>query len=104
MIDETFINAFHMMWDDFPGPVRLIHKNRTILASNEIARNLGFNDGVECSTIGPPAIHRGCKANIALSTKTSQVSKSEGGKLRYWIPVKDCDDLYIHFTIDSNVE
>jgi hypothetical protein len=101
MIDKKIIEAFHMMWDSFPGSVRLIHKNRTVLASNEIAHNIGFEEGVTCIKVGPPEIHRGCKANISLSTKTPQVSKSGEGKLRYWIPVKDCDDVYIHFTIDT---
>lgn len=102
MIDDKIIEAFYMMWDSFPGSVRLIHKNHTVLAANEIARKAGFDVGVICSKVGVPELHRGCKANLVLSTKKAQSTKSEEGKIRYWIPVKDCDDVYVHFTIDTN--
>jgi len=42
MVDEKIIEAFHMMWDNFPGAVRLIH-------------------------------------------------------------IKDCDEVYVHLTIDTNM-
>lgn len=103
MVNEKVIEAFHMMWDSFPGAVRLIHKNRTILAANELARKLGFEEGVVCIKVGAPEAHKGCKANAALATKTAQTATSGGGKIRYWLPVKDCDDVYVHFTIDTNV-
>lgn len=35
MVDEKVIEAFYMMWDSFPGNVRLIHKNKTVLAANK---------------------------------------------------------------------
>lgn len=63
MIDEKIIEDFYMMWNDFPDSVRLIHRNRTILAANESARNMGFEVAVECFRIGAPESHRGCKAN-----------------------------------------
>ena len=103
MVDEKIIEAFHMMWDNFPGSVRLIHKNRTVLAVNEIARSMGFEVGVACIKIGPPESHKDCKANLALSTKAGQVLKSGEGKFRYWLPVKDCDEVYVHLTIDTNM-
>ena len=31
-----------------------------------------------------------------------RVNKSEGGKIRYWLPVKDCNDIYVHITLDTN--
>jgi len=42
-------------------------------------------------------------ANEALITKKGQSIKSEEGKIRYWLPVKDCDDIYVHITLDANV-
>jgi len=102
MVDEKIIEAFYMMWDSFPGAARLIHKNHTILAANEIARKAGFDVGVICSRVGATELHRGCKANLALSTKIGQAVKSEEGKIRYWLPVKDCDDVYVHITMDIN--
>lgn len=102
MVDEKIIEAFHMMWDGFPGAVRLIHKSRTVLAVNEVGRNMGFEVGVACIKIGQPEAHRGCKADLALSSKKAQSGKFGEGKIRCWVPVKDCDDVYVHFTIDTN--
>ncbi|AJQ26175.1 hypothetical protein [Pelosinus fermentans] len=102
MVDEKIIEAFYMMWDSFPGSVRLIHKNHTVLAVNEIARNVGFDIGTICFKVGTPESHKGCKANLALSTKSGQAVKSLEGKIRYWLPIKDCDDVYVHFSLDPN--
>lgn len=102
MVDEKIIEAFYMMWDSFPGPVRLIHKNHTVLAANEIARKVGFDIGTTCFKVGSPESHRDCKANLALSTKIGQTVKSAEGKIRYWLPVKNCDDIYVHVTMDPN--
>ena len=103
MVDEKIIEAFYMMWDSFPGSVRLIHTNHTVLAANEIARKAGFDIDAICFKVGIPESHRGCKANLALSTKTGQAVKSSDGKIRYWLPVKDCDEVYVHFTLDINI-
>lgn len=100
MVDEKIIEAFYMMWGSFPGAVRLIHKNHTVLAANEVACKSGFGVGAICSKVGSPESHRGCKAKLALSTKKAQAQKSGEGKIKYWIPVKDCDDVYVHFTVD----
>ena len=53
MADEKMLEAFHMMWDNFPGAVRLIHKNRTVLAVNETGSNMGFVADVPCFSVGP---------------------------------------------------
>ena len=103
MDDKKIIEAFHIMWDSFPGSVRLIHKNHTVLAANEIARKAGFDIGIICFKVGTPESHRGCKASLALSTKTGQAVKSSEGKIRYWLPVKDCDDIYVHVTSDLDI-
>jgi hypothetical protein len=102
MVDEKIIEAFYMMWDNFPGIVRLIHKNRTVLAANEVARSKGFEVGVQCNKVGTPEDHKGCRAHLALSTKTGQAVKSGEGKVRYWLPVKGSDEVYVHFTVDTN--
>jgi hypothetical protein len=103
MVDQKIIEDFYMMWSNFPASVRLIHKNRTILAANEAARSMGFEVGVKCFKIGVPEAHLGCKANEALSTKKGQGDRTEDGKIRYWLPVKECEDVYIHLTINPNV-
>jgi hypothetical protein len=72
------IEAFHLMWDFFPEPVRLIAKNRTVLAINRAAEKGGFQLNVKCSSMPPLEAHRKCKANAALSTKESQYVKWKG--------------------------
>lgn len=100
MVDQKVIEAFHMMWGSFPGPVRLIHKNQTVLAVNETALNMGMETGVPCFSIGNPEAHKGCRANEAISSNKAQVSNVGQEKFKYWLPVKDCADVYVHFTID----
>lgn len=102
MVYEKVIEDFHMMWDNFPASVRLIHKNRTILAANEEARNMGFEVGVKCFNVGVSESHRGCKANETLSSKKGQGDKTEEGRIRYWLPVKECEDIYVHITINTS--
>lgn len=99
MIDDKVLEAFHMMWDSFPAPVRLIHKNKQVLAINEMAKEAGLETGVSCFSISPPEAHKGCKANVALSTNKAQIMYSEQGKVKWWLPVKGYNDIYIHFSM-----
>lgn len=99
MIDSKIIDAFHMMWGSFPAPVRLIHKKRNVLAVNEIAKSMGMEIGVPCFLIGNPESHKACKANEALSSNKGQRMNVEPGKIKFWNPVRDCPDVYVHFTI-----
>lgn len=99
MVDATVIEAFHMMWGDFPAPVRLIHKSRKVLAVNKIAKGLGMETGVPCFSIGNPESHKACKANEALSLNQGQRMNVEPGKIKFWIPVGNYPDVYVHFTI-----
>lgn len=99
MIDSKVIDAFHMMWGIFPAPVRLIHKNRKVLAVNEIAQSMGMEAGVPCFAIGNPESHKACKANELLSSNKGQRMNVEPGKIKFWSPVKDYPDVYIHFTV-----
>lgn len=93
-----------MMWGSFPVPVRLIHKNKTVLAVNIAAKERGFEPGVACFEVGTPEQHKGCKANEALSTNNSvyQVN-AEKDIIRFWLPVKGCPDVYVHFPLKLNV-
>ena len=99
MVDPKVLDAFHMMWENFPTPVRLIHKNRTVLAVNQAAKNMGWEEGVPCFSIGNPESHKACKANEALSTLKGQSLYVEGDKIKFWIPVKDSPEIYVHFSV-----
>lgn len=105
MIDSKVIEAFHMMWGSFPAPVRLIHKSRKVLAVNEIAQSIGMEAGVHCYSLGDPESHKACKANEALSTSEGQrMDVDSGAKIKFWSPVRDCPDVFIHFSIPAALQ
>ncbi|MDF2634250.1 MAG: hypothetical protein K0R78_1124 [Pelosinus sp.] len=106
-MDAKVIEAFHMMWDNFPEAVMLIHKNREILAVNVACSKVGGVVGVKCSELGGPERHKGCLANQAIATKQTTYSKSEvGGKtiIGYWMPLTDYPDVYVHFGVGVMVD
>ena len=99
MVDSKILDAFQMMWGSFPAPVRLIHKSRMVLAVNQFAKSIGMEVGVSCLAIGTPESHKGCKANKALFPNKGQRMNTEPGEIKFWSPVRDCPDVYIHFKI-----
>jgi hypothetical protein len=69
MMDQKTLDAFEQMWGPFPEPVFLVHKDRTILAANELARAAGVPVGIKCYSLNPQSHGDNCghcKANIAL--------------------------------------
>ena len=45
MTDQEVINAFHIMWDNFPEPVTITQRSREIIAVNAKAAELGLKAG-----------------------------------------------------------
>lgn len=39
--EEEIIQAFHLMWDNYPESVRLIDKSFTVLAGNKVYQSRG---------------------------------------------------------------
>lgn len=99
MIDGKVLEAFHMMWGSFPAPVRLIHKNRQVLAVNEMAQDMGMETGVPCFAFGNPESHKFCNAAGALSTNRGQRMNVAPGRIKFWVPVRECADVFVHFTV-----
>jgi hypothetical protein len=99
MIDSKVLDAFHMMWGSFPLPVRLIHKNRKVLAVNEVAQSMGMEVGVPCFSFGNPESHKACNANEALSSDMGQRMDVGSEKIKFWSPVRNCPDVFVHFTV-----
>lgn len=101
---DIIIESFHLLWDSFPERVRLIKKDRTVLAVNPASEREGFVEGVRCIDTPPKEAHAGCLANKALTDKVAQHALSVDGKrMRYWIPVTGSDDLFIHFSIPKEI-
>lgn len=105
MVDQQTLDAFEQMWGPFPEPVMLIHKNRTILATNEFLRALGTPVGAKCFSVNPEAdraVCKQCKANLALrEQRTVCAEDTQNGKriISYWMPLKNEPEVYVHFGI-----
>lgn len=96
---------FHLFWDNFPFPVMLLHKDRTILDRNKAAATAGCVPGTRCIDRGPKEIHKGCLANFALKEQGAkrkvEFIESRGVVMdTYWIPLPEHQDVYVHFGID----
>lgn len=99
MTDEKILDAFHTMWDEFPGLARLIDKDHVVIAANPIAEKNGFTAGAVCAKLGDPAIHRGCKHHAMFQTGEAQWDNVMPDRIRGWMPVKGHPDLCVHFAI-----
>ncbi|HVJ06617.1 MAG TPA: hypothetical protein VM578_13165 [Candidatus Saccharimonadales bacterium] len=109
MVEQRILDSFQTMWGPFPEPVMLVHKSRTILAVNDLARTIGIPAGVKCFSLNPEVgvgeNHCGrCKANLALKTgETVTTREAMGDKtvLGYWMPLAEAPDVYVHFGIGT---
>lgn len=106
MVDSNIVEAFHLMWGNFPEPVMLVNKRRDILAVNKVCSKAGGVAGIKCTSIGTPDQHKGCLANRALSSQQATYCKSEGhGKMviGYWIPVDGFPEIFVHFGVGTMI-
>lgn len=104
MTKQEVIQAFHMMWDNFPEPVMLTTKSRDIQAINKKAEEVGLNDQMKCSSIGAPEAHKGCLCNQAVEEAKATYKQYEGAFGRaygFWIPVDGAEEYIIHFGVGS---
>jgi hypothetical protein len=105
-INPEILNAFNMMWGNFPFLVVLLRKSRTIVALNKKAKELGVKEGMKCYQLSRnTGIHKGCMADAALKEGVSKRSVAYNPALKqvldsYWIPVAGENDLYVHFATD----
>jgi hypothetical protein len=105
MVAQKILDAFETMWGPFPEPVMLIHKDRTILARNELARTAGIPAGIKCFSLNPEAVStacKQCKANLALREHRAVCTEGmqNGNRIiGYWMPLKDDQEVYVHFGI-----
>jgi hypothetical protein len=102
MVDNKLIESFHTMWDSFPSRVRLIQKDRTVLAVNKAAEKAGMAVRVKCIDTPSKDSHAGCKANAALKERKGIYQlNADKSLVRFWIPVEGYDDIYVHFSIPA---
>lgn len=104
-INDEIRRNFHLFWDNYPSPVMLVHKDRTIIEVNKAGHDIGCPVGTRCIDLGEKKHHAGCRANMALREQTGvrEVSYAEHmGQVvdGYWIPLAGSGDLYVHFCND----
>ena len=98
-VDEKIIQAFHLMWDGFPGAARLINKNYIIIAANQAAIANGHGPGICCAKMPSPTKHRGCKAQKTLNEQKGYVDHPLDNSLRGWVPLAENSELFVHFSL-----
>lgn len=98
------IEAFDMMWGNYPEPVRLIDRSFLVVAANTAYVNMGGPVNVKCN-VGDPLLHQGCQAQNALKTGESKIKSVDMGGViwdSYWVPVKGTKEYFVHFTNGMN--
>lgn len=104
-ISEEMSRNFHLFWDNFPFPVMLVYKDRTIIDRNKAGEALGCMPGTRCSDSGSKEDHRGCLANQALQEGVAKRVVAYADNLGmvvdgYWVPLAGEPDIYLHFFAD----
>jgi hypothetical protein len=104
-VSEETQRNFHLFWDNFPFPVMLVHKDRTIVDRNKAGEAVGYIIGSRCADMGSKEDHRGCLANQALLEHTAKrvvgyVKPAQAVFDAYWVPLAGSDELYLHFFTD----
>lgn len=104
-VNEEIFRNFHLFWDNFPFPVMLVHKDRTILDRNRAGEAVGYVAGSKCVDMGSKEDHKGCLANQALRDQSGKrvvgyVAPAKAVLDAYWIPLAGSEELYLHFFTD----
>lgn len=105
---KEMIDAFHLMWDNFPEPASLVHKSREVVAVN---KGHFLKPGTICArtTRAGAQAHKGCLANKAMSEgkavavlHPSPLEKKE--LITYWLPLDGYPDYFIHLSVRFTVD
>lgn len=106
MVDSKLIEAFHLMWGNFPEPATLVHKSKEVIATNLACEGIGLAKGMNCATHGPAEAHKGCLANKALRSQQAAYKKAKYGEreiISYWLPVDGYPELFVHFGVGATI-
>ncbi|ADG93691.1 conserved hypothetical protein [Arcobacter nitrofigilis DSM 7299] len=106
MVDSKIIEAFHLMWGNFPEPATLVHKSKEVIATNAACKVVGLEKGMNCATHGAPEAHKGCLANKALRSQEATFKKAKYAEkeiISYWLPVDGYPELFIHFGVGATI-
>ena len=92
------------MWGNYHEPVRLIHRSFRVVSGNAAYMSTSGQVGVRCNAANPE-LHVGCRAMECLREQKTTHKTSDMDGVRwdsYWVPVKDSNDYFVHFTNGVN--
>jgi hypothetical protein len=106
-LPEHVIEAFHLMWGNFPENVTLVHKSRHVMAINKAADAMGIvKPGMNCAQIGLEP-HKGCLADKALASgevKYVHIPLPDGEATGFWIPLDGYPEFFLHFNVGLTMD
>ncbi len=107
-LPDAVIEAFHLMWGNFPEGVSLVHKSRQVMAVNKAMEKQGIvKPGMNCAKIGSPEAHKGCLANKALASgEAAFVHMPLPGRdgVGFWIPLDGYPEFFLHFSVGLSMD
>lgn len=101
------IDAFHLMWGNYPEPASLVHRTHEVIAVNKAYDNLGIlKPGMNYTQLGTAENHRGCLASKCIKEQKAKYTYMGSGQkvLAFWLPVDGYPDLYIHFGVGNRID
>ena len=101
------IDAFHLMWDNYPEFAILLHKDKIIVAVNKEGEKLGLVVGAKCENCLPSEVHKGCQVDETIKQRKWSYRRRQnesGGVIHFWMPIDGYDDYLIHFQVGGSVE
>jgi hypothetical protein len=101
-LPEHVIEAFHLMWDNFPENVILVHKSRQVVAVNKVSDTTGIREsGMNCARIDsqPQKDWLTGKALAAGEAKYVSISLPDGEAVIFWIPLDGHPEYFSRFTV-----
>ena len=106
-LPQSVLDAFQLMWGNFPEPASLVHKSREVMAANSALQKLGLTPGMNCAQFGDPAAHKGCLAAQALASGKAMYSfSSNDGKdaIGFWLPLEGYPEYFVHFGVGYTID
>lgn len=90
-LPKSVIEAFHLMWGNYPEPASLVYKTHEVVAVNKVYETLGYlKPGMNCTQLGSAENHRGCLASKCIKeqkTKYTYMGSPDKKILAFWLPI-----------------
>lgn len=106
--EKKVLEAFKIMWNEYPEPAMLINRGKRVMAINWACRQVGPHVGAFCHEIGGcQDINNRCLINHCLESRKAVHIKVGNGQKQWsihWVPIDGCPDYCVHFFAGSGQE